>query len=290
MGVVNGSYKPKVSVIIPSLNSEKYIHKCLQSIFTQTYKNIEVIVVDNFSTDNTRDIAKRYGAEVYTFGDERAKQINFGVRVAKGKYIFETGSDMVSDPTYIEECIEKMNEGYEAVYSSVVSVNSDNFWHRVKALDRKLYIGCDEVEAAHFFERRLFLYLGGFDERLISVEEDFQHRLDRNNIKTGRITARETHLHEATTLTEVGRKSFYYGNYIRRYLRKQPIRGSIYLNPLRPAYFKGALLLITHPLLTLGLLVLKSVQYACGFLGLFIQTNREGVYGKSIVNQSAEKP
>jgi glycosyltransferase involved in cell wall biosynthesis len=271
------------------MNSAEYIHRCLQSIFTQTYKNIEVIVVDNYSTDNTREIAERYGAKVYVHGDERAKQINYGVKMAKGKYIFETGSDMVSDPTYIIEAVNKCLEGYDAVYSSVISVDNTNFWHRVKALDRKVYIGCNEVEAAHFFERRLFLFLGGFDERLISVEEDFQHRLDRYHCKTGRITARETHLHEATTLSEVAKKSYYYGNYIRRYVAKHPFRGTVYLAPVRPAYIKGAYLLITNPSLTLGLLILKVVQYSCGFIGFFAKTGKgkENVYGKSTAGKSA---
>ena len=52
--------KPLVSVIIPTYNSEKTLPLCLESIKRQTYKNIEVIIVDNFSVDRTVDIAKRY--------------------------------------------------------------------------------------------------------------------------------------------------------------------------------------------------------------------------------------
>jgi glycosyltransferase involved in cell wall biosynthesis len=56
---------PLVSVIIPTKNSAKTIEKCLKSVKDQTYKNIEIIVVDNFSTDGTYEIAKKYTEKVY---------------------------------------------------------------------------------------------------------------------------------------------------------------------------------------------------------------------------------
>jgi len=52
--------QPLISVIIPTYNSEKTLPLCLESIKRQTYKNIEVIIVDNFNVDRTVDIAKRY--------------------------------------------------------------------------------------------------------------------------------------------------------------------------------------------------------------------------------------
>ena len=53
---------PKISIIVPCYNSEKYIIPCLESIKNQTYKNIEVIVIDNESTDNTYNIIKEYNS------------------------------------------------------------------------------------------------------------------------------------------------------------------------------------------------------------------------------------
>ena len=63
---------PLVSVIIPSKNSSKTLSICLDSIKNQDYENIEIIVVDNHSIDNTLEIAKRYTNTVYTFSPERA--------------------------------------------------------------------------------------------------------------------------------------------------------------------------------------------------------------------------
>ena len=97
--------EPLVSIIIPTYNSEKTLAKCLESIKKQTYKNIEVIVVDRFSADSTIEIAKRYGARIYQLDCERAKAKNFGLGIARGEYIMFVDSDMEHDDKFIEEYI-----------------------------------------------------------------------------------------------------------------------------------------------------------------------------------------
>ena len=64
-----------VSVVIPTYNSERTLEKCLKSIVDQTYKNIEIIVVDKFSEDKTVEIAKSYGARIIQdYGRERGRR------------------------------------------------------------------------------------------------------------------------------------------------------------------------------------------------------------------------
>ena len=63
-----------VSVVIPTYNSEKTLEKCLKSIMDQTFKNIEIIVVDRFSEDRTVEIAKRYGARIIQDYGERERE------------------------------------------------------------------------------------------------------------------------------------------------------------------------------------------------------------------------
>ena len=74
-----------VSIIIPTLNEEASLEICLKSIKKQTYKNLETIVVDNFSKDRTPEIAKKYTKLVFKKGNERSAQRNFGAKKAKGK-------------------------------------------------------------------------------------------------------------------------------------------------------------------------------------------------------------
>jgi glycosyltransferase involved in cell wall biosynthesis len=279
--------KDLVSVIIPTKNSAKTLHYAIQGIQSQTYKHLEIIVVDNFSTDNTRDIANRYNVKVFTKGNERANQIDYGIKKAFGEYIYLTGSDMISDPTYIEDAVLKCKEGYDAIYASVVSKYHDNYWSRVKALERQIYIGTN-TELSRFFKREVFYKIGGIDINLISMEEDLQHRINKAGLKTGRISTRETHLHEATSLHEVAQKSYYYGMYIKTYLKKYPVKGTKFLFPLRMAYIKNFWCLITNPFLSCGLIVYKIVQYYNGIRGMMSKEDKDNlnkrIYEKHSVN------
>lgn len=262
--------KPLVSTITPVLNGEKYIAENLNSIKNQTYPNIEMIVVDNFSTDNTPKIAKKLGAIYYKKGPERASQDNYGAKMAKGKYIFITGCDMNLDKDYIEQCVRECeNEGYDAVYASVRSRTS-NFWSRVKGMERDMYIGDDAHESARFFKRDVFLGLGGFDTSLVINADDYdmQRRLNKAGYKTGRITATEEHIDEIDSIGEVFRKSFYYGLNSYLYIKRNPAYATKQLSPVRMAFFRHWRLMLRHPFLSAGFFVFKIVQYSAASAGL----------------------
>src|SRR5579862_5683284 len=98
--------KPLISVIVPTKNSSEFLEQCLSSIKKQTYPNIELIVVDNFSTDDTQKIARRFTKDVYEKGPERSAQRNFGVTQSHSEYVAIIDSDMELSPTVAEECIQ----------------------------------------------------------------------------------------------------------------------------------------------------------------------------------------
>lgn len=261
---------PLVSIITPVLNGELYIGENLTSIKKQTYPNIEMIVVDNFSTDKTAAIAKKSGATVYQKGPERASQDNYGVKMAHGKYVFITGSDMYLDKDYIAQCVEQCETyGYDAIYSSVRSKVS-NFWSKVKWLERESYIGDNFIESARFFRRDVFLKLGGFNTQMVLHADDYdmQKRLNDEGYKTGRIKAVETHLDEINSLKITFLKSFYYGMHSVEYLKKYKSYATKQLLPLRTAYFRNWKLFARHPVLTAGFIVFKVVQYSSATAGL----------------------
>ena len=263
---------PLVSTITPVLNGEKYIAQNLESIKKQTYPRIEMIVVDNFSTDNSVKIAIKLGAKVYQKGPERASQDNFGVKKAKGKYVFITGCDMVLDKDYFEKCVYQCeSKGYAAVYSSVKS-KTTNFWSKVKWLEREMYIGDDFIESARFFRRDIFIKLGGFDASLVLHADDYdmQKRLNEAGYKTGRIDSYETHIDEIDSLREVFLKSFYYGINSYNYLKKYPKYASAQLFPFRAAFLRNYNLLLKFPFLTTGLFIFKIIQYFAASSGLLI--------------------
>jgi glycosyltransferase involved in cell wall biosynthesis len=224
------------------------------SILNQDYHDIELIVVDNHSTDTTREQVKPFVDRLLVGGPERTTQANSGVYEAKGELIYLTGSDMTRDYEFIEECVKKIKEGYDAVYMSVkTDMDVTHFWGRVKALERESYIGT-EKESARFFKKKVWEELNGFDENMIAMEEDFQHRLDLKGYKTGRIHAREYHLHEDDTLKKVFQKAFYYGKFQKKYLKKHKGRG------LRKLTFINLKVFTLHPILFMGFVVYKLTQ------------------------------
>lgn len=115
-----------VSIIVPVYNVESYLIKCINSILNQTYKNLEIILVNDGSTDSSGEICEQYSKI-----DNRIKVIhkengglsdarNFGIKTAKGKYILFVDSD-----DYIEEnAVEKLLEVSEKKNLDVVCGNS----------------------------------------------------------------------------------------------------------------------------------------------------------------------
>ena len=83
---------PLVSVIVPVYNVEKYLEKCVDSILSQTYKNIELILVDDGSTDGSYDVISGYVSEnirvVKKENGGVSSARNAGIKIAKGDYIF----------------------------------------------------------------------------------------------------------------------------------------------------------------------------------------------------------
>jgi glycosyltransferase involved in cell wall biosynthesis len=99
--------KPTVSVIIPVYNSEKYLKKCLDSIVNQTLKNIEIIIINDGSNDNSEDIVKSYKDTRIKYIAQENKGVsaarNLGMDIATGKYISFIDSDDWVDLDFLEK-------------------------------------------------------------------------------------------------------------------------------------------------------------------------------------------
>jgi len=117
------STSPLVSINIPTLNSSATLGYCLKAIRRQTYKNIEIIVIDSYSSDDTVKIALEHGAEIF-FARGLLNQRLVGIRRSKGKYILLLDSDQILDKTAIEKCvtIEESLPKPEAIILKEVSV------------------------------------------------------------------------------------------------------------------------------------------------------------------------
>ncbi len=266
---------PLVSVVIPTSNSGATIERCLSSIKNQTFSEIEMIVVDKYSSDNTRDIGKEFDAEVIDSEAGRSAARNVGANRARGKYIVFLDSDMELSPNAIKECLGKATEGYDALIIPELSAG-EGFWADCRAIEKLCYIGDDLVESARFFRKDTFEKAGGFDLQLVAGEDwDLTQRMKKKGFKIGRIGSSSTHLEGKLSLVAALRKKYEYGNTLEKFLDKHPIEGRRHFALFRPAYIRNWRILIRNPVHTLGLVFLKSCEFLAGGLG-FLQNKLRG--------------
>lgn len=131
--------KPLVSVIVPNYNHEKYLKERLDSIYNQTYTNIEVILLDDCSTDNSRDIlmdyARKHKQNTRTcFNECNVGKVNLqwnkGLSLAKGEYIWIAESDDWCEPDFLEKLVPELNRQSVmiAFARSVFMKNNEKCW------------------------------------------------------------------------------------------------------------------------------------------------------------------
>ena len=100
-----------ISIIVPIFNAEKYINKCIDSLLNQTKKELEIILVNDGSTDNTENIIKNYKDKRIKYYKNKnqgiGKSRNFGITKATGKYIMFIDSDDYIEDNACELLFEK---------------------------------------------------------------------------------------------------------------------------------------------------------------------------------------
>ena len=117
---------PKFSIIVPVYNVEEYIDKCLKSIFNQTYKDFEVIVVDDGTEDNSMDIVKKYDVIVVkekNSGLSTAR--NTGVKKAKGEYLLFVDSDDYLEKDLLKNINDNLSDNPEVLRFQIKEVDED---------------------------------------------------------------------------------------------------------------------------------------------------------------------
>ena len=122
-----------VSVIIPVFNGEKYIKECVQSLIDQTYGNIEIIIVNDCSTDGTLEELYFFKNRVQVINNVsnlgQAESINIGIRESKGVYIALCDADDYSRKSRILKQVNKLNSlNVGMVYSSFTKDPHMKIW------------------------------------------------------------------------------------------------------------------------------------------------------------------
>lgn len=144
--------KPLVSIVVPIYNVEDYIEKCVDSILHQTYQNLEVILVNDGSTDNSRAIIEKYTVDsrcliIDKVNGGLSSARNAGIRVAHGKYMYFIDSDDYIEPIAVERLVERMEETFADFCCYRIRFYHDDFF--------KLYgdsFSCDVLTSEDIFQ------------------------------------------------------------------------------------------------------------------------------------------
>ncbi|MCX6763735.1 MAG: glycosyltransferase [Candidatus Moranbacteria bacterium] len=179
---------PLVSVIVTTKNEEFNISSCLKSLLSQTYpqdKN-EIIVVDNNSTDKTKDIVEEFARgftqlnlKVFNYGPERSAQRNYGIAKSSGEYFLYLDADMTLSKNVIKDCVDRItvipaqagiqSNNLVGLYISEI-VTGNSFWSKVRRFERSFYDGT-VIDCVRFIKKEIFQKVGGFDENLTGPED-----------------------------------------------------------------------------------------------------------------------
>ncbi len=194
--------KPLISIIIPAYNAEKYLGRAIQSAITQTYENIEIIVIDDGSFDSTVGVARGFADQrMYYFRQENKGQgvaRNRGIKESRGKYITFLDADDIYLPQKVErqtEFLEK-NPDYKIVYCHTLHFYAANPGALFKKkcshfsgdiFDKLLRSPLINLNTA-MFHREALEKIGGFNETRYWPEEwDLWLRLAGVGYKFGHI-------------------------------------------------------------------------------------------------------
>ena len=263
-----------VSVIISTKNSGKNLNQCLESIKNQTYKNIEIIIVDNNSIDNTKAIARQYTQKVFDYGPERSSQRNYGAKKSSGNYFLFIDSDMELGQNVVKECVEKIY--HSNVKGLIISEKSfgQGFWSQCKKLERSFYIGIDWMEAARFFDKESFYNVSGYKENMVAGEDwDLSQRIKKNG-GMERINDVIFHNEGKTLLLSTIKKKFYYAQHFHNYAssnqHKDSFKKQTGIIRRYGLFFSQPKKLFKNPLLGIGMLFMKTCEFGFGGIGLLI--------------------
>ena len=252
-----------VSVIIPTFNSEKTLDAVLLSVKRQTYKKIEVIIVDNLSDDLTIEIARKYGAKIFQIDASRSKARNYGAKKAMGNFFLFIDSDIELTPEEIEGCVNKISAGFDAVVLPEIIVG-EGFWAKCRALEAMCYLDDPGIIVCpRFFKKEVFEEIGGYDENIEAGEDwDIRERLKDEGFTMKQIVELTMHNEGRVSLLNRVKKKYRYGLMIEKYIKKNKHQDIIKKQfPLfRVAYYKNWKLLMSQPIYASGFLLMKFLE------------------------------
>ena len=186
----------KISIITVTYNSEKYLEQTIISVIEQNYKNIEYIIIDGGSTDNTIQIINKFKNNINYFISESDKGIydamNKGIKIATGDVIgFLNSDDIYYDNNVLENIVNAFTNNIDCLYGNIYFVDSNNINKIVRDYSGKNFslnqfaFGHMPPHPSFYASKKLYNIVGFFKSGYkIAADFDFLVRaLINNNAK-----------------------------------------------------------------------------------------------------------
>lgn len=171
---------PLVSIILPVYNGEQFLESSIKSCLSQTHENLELLIVDDCSTDSTSKIAN-----CYVKIDKRVKyfrnyenlrlprSLNVGFDQAKGEYLTWTSDDNILHQNFVESMLSELkNKKCDLVYSRYNQIDSNNKVIGISSLHNpNLLIRKNVVGASFLYKKDIHVTLSGYNTSLFLVED-----------------------------------------------------------------------------------------------------------------------
>ena len=175
---------PLLSVIMPTYNNGKYINQAIESIYAQKYNNMEIIIIDDGSTDNTKEIVTKYNEIKYFYIEHKGISFarNTALEKSKGEYIAFCDSDDYWLPDKINTQMRYLKEhpDCEIVFTKYENFfENENLKTNTRAMHEKIIENMlKQYLTSAVLKKELFDKYGNFDENFSGVEDcEFVYRL-----------------------------------------------------------------------------------------------------------------
>lgn len=176
-----------VSVVIPTYNYGRYVGEAIESVLAQSYPNVEIIVVDDGSTDNTKEVVAKYLQVKYVYQEHvgartPARAMNNGIRMSRGEYYVCLGADDKIHPDYILHCVNAILKDIRIgfVWTAAQEFGESNRARIPRVLHHRFSVlrGTGGQLGAALMRRKAFEEVGGYDVSLPALEDwDFAIRM-----------------------------------------------------------------------------------------------------------------
>lgn len=266
-----------ITIVIPNYNGNKYLKQCLDSVYAQDYKDYELIIIDNASTDGSYDWIKEYKDIIYKRLDKNygfSRAVNEGIKLAKGEYVLLLNNDTELCEGFLEEMLHVIENDYKifGVSSKMIQYHDQHLiddagdeytvigWPYKRGDGRsisefekeeRIFSAC---AGAALYRKEVFDTIGYFDESFFAYMEDVDISYRANIYGYKNVYAPKAKVYHIGSATSGGRYS--------EFKLKLSARNSIYVPYKNMPLFQ---LIINLPCLALGMLVKQRVFAGKGY-------------------------